>query len=304
MFRPRTVPMFAALLPLLAGCPADPECTEDRDCAARGPDIVCVDELCVQAPAQDAGPTDAGTDAGVSDAGTDAGHTDAGHTDAGTDAGQADAGTDGGTTVAEASLRITEINPAHPQDLIELVAVTGGTLGGISLLELTNADFSFTFPQGYRVETGAVLVLHLGGDCTDAPGAPASCGQTAPFTAKAWDFSLPGSLSYSGKVFELLAADGSPVDGVPFVRASGVMPDETVAAVQRLQADRVWDSTPCIHNMETGLAKDRYCRNIAVSWSDLDADSSVMRIVGTTPLATPGMATQWSAPLPSRWGTY
>ncbi|MCY1040870.1 hypothetical protein OV208_05995 [Corallococcus sp. bb12-1] len=297
--------MFAALvlLPLLAGCPADPECTDDRDCATRGPDIVCVDELCVQTPVQDAGPTDAGTDG---DAGSDAGPgaADAGHTDAGTDAGQIDAGTDGGTTVPEASLRITEINPTHPQDLIELVAVTGGTLGGISLVELTNAGFRFTFPQGYTVAAGAVLVLHLGGDCTDAPGAPASCGQTAPFTATAWDFSLPGSLSYSGKVFELLAADGSPVDGVPFVRDSGVMPDETVAAVQRLQADRVWDATPCIHNMDTGLAKDRYCRNIAVNWSDLGTDSSVMRIVGTTPLATPGSATQWSAPLPSRWGTY
>ncbi|WP_244238139.1 hypothetical protein [Corallococcus terminator] len=299
--------MFTALvlLPLLAGCPADPECTEDRDCATRGPDIVCVDELCVQAPAQDAGLTDAGqADAGEGDAGVDAGQSDAGHADAGTDAGQADAGADGGTTVPEASLRITEINPDLSQDLIELVAVTGGTLGGISLLELTNADFSFTFPQGYTVEAGAVLVLHLGGDCTDAPGAPASCGQTAPFTAKAWDFSLPGSLSYSGKVFELLAADGSPVDGVPFVRASGAMPNETVTAVQRLQADRVWDATPCIHNLDTGLAKDRYCRNIAVNWSELNTDSSVMRIVGTTPLATPGVATQWSTPLPSRWGTY
>ncbi|RYZ42081.1 MAG: hypothetical protein EOO71_09310 [Myxococcaceae bacterium] len=307
MFRPRSVPMLAALVlfPLLAGCPADPECTEDRDCAARGPDVVCVDELCVQAPASDAGSTDAGqtdsgTDAGVSDAGP----SDAGQTDAGTDAGPSDAGSDGGTSVPEASLRITEINPNLPQDLIEMVAVTGGTLGGISLVELTNADFSFTFPQGYVVEAGAVLVLHLGGNCTDAPGTPASCGQTAPFTATAWDFSTPGSLSYSGKVFELLASNGSPVDGVPFVRASGVMPDGTVAAVQRLQADRVWDATPCIDNPASEFAKDRYCRNIAVNWTNPMTDSSVMRIVGTTPLATPGLATQWSGPLPSRWGTY
>ncbi|MFB1481448.1 hypothetical protein [Corallococcus sp. RDP092CA] len=290
-----------ALLPLVSAC-SSPECTETGDCASRGPDIVCVEERCVQASSPDAGTPDAGT----GDAGVDAGTPDAGSDDAGSpDAGGSDAGTlDGGEPPPEASLRITEINPDHPQDLIELVAVSGGTLSGISLLELTNSDFAFTFPQGYTVETGAVLVLHLGGSCTDAPGDPASCGQTAPFSDSAWDFSMPGTLSYSGKAFELLSSAGAPVDGVPFVRASGEMPASIVAAVQRLQADRVWDATPCIHDMTTGLAKDRYCRNIAADWSSLNESSSVMRINGTAPLATPGTRTQWSGPLPSRWGTY
>ncbi|WP_254379882.1 hypothetical protein [Corallococcus exiguus] len=237
-------------------------------------------------------------DAGTSD---DAGSGDAGSPDA----GDSDAGTlDGGEPPPEASLRITEINPDAPQDLIELVAVTGGTLTGISLQELTKSDFAFTFPQGYTVETGAVLVLHLGGACTDAPSDAASCGQTTPFSASAWDFSMPGTLSYSGKAFELLSSKGVPVDGVPFVRASGEMPLSIVAAVQRLQADRVWDATPCIHDMTTGFAKDRYCRNIAADWSSLNESSSIMRISGTAPLTTPGLKTQWSGPLPSRWGSY
>ncbi|RKI73621.1 hypothetical protein D7X55_04920 [Corallococcus sp. AB049A] len=290
-----------ALLPLAAAC-SNPECTETADCAARGPDIVCVEERCVQAASPDAGVVDAGSDSGV-----DAGTADAGSDDAGVpDAGGQDAGTvdGGGGAPPEASLRITEINPDAPQDLIELVAVSGGTLTGISLRELTNSDFAFTFPQGYTVETGAVLVLHLGGACTDAPGNPASCGQTSPFSASAWDFSMQGTLSYSGKVFELLSSKGAPVDGVPFVRASGEMPSNIVAAVQRLQADRVWDATPCIHDLTTGFAKDRYCRNIAVNWSDLNEASSVMRINGSTPLATPGTQSQWSGPLPSRWGSY
>ncbi|WP_242588304.1 hypothetical protein [Corallococcus macrosporus] len=236
----------------------------------------------------------------------DAGTSDAGSNDAGIpDAGASDAGIpDGGGPPPEASLRITEINPDVPQDLIELVAVSGGTLTGISLQELTNSDFAFTFPQGYTVETGAVLVLHLGGSCTDAPGNPASCGQTQPFSASAWDFSMQGSLSYSGKVFELLSSKGAPVDGVPFVRESGEMPSNIVAAVQRLQSDRVWDATPCVHDPSTGLARDRFCRNIAVNWSDLTANSSIMRINGNTPLTTPGTQTQWSGPLPSRWGSY
>ena len=300
MLRPRLAVL--ALLPLAAAC-SSPECTETADCASRGPDIVCVEERCVQTVSPDAGVVDAG----IGDSGVDAGTSDAGSGDAGVpDAGGQDAGTGdgGGGPPPEASLRITEINPDAPQDLIELVAVTGGTLTGISLQEFTNSDFAFTFPQGYTVETGAVLVLHLGGSCTDAPGNPASCGQTSPFSATAWDFSMQGTLSYSGKVFELLSSKGAPVDGVPFVRASGEMPSNIVAAVQRLQADRVWDATPCIHDMTTGFAKDRYCRNIAVDWAGLNEASSVMRINGSTPLATPGAQSQWSGPLPSRWGSY
>ncbi|MBN8466226.1 hypothetical protein JYJ95_06860 [Corallococcus exiguus] len=304
MIRPRIAAL--ALLPLVSAC-SDPECTDTADCASRGPDIVCVEERCVQAASPDAGTGDAGTgDSGVDSGTPDAGSEDAGSGDAGPpDAGGPDAGTvDGGAPPPEASLRITEINPDAPQDLIELVAVTGGTLTGISLQELTNSDFAFTFPQGYTVETGAVLVLHLGGACTDAPSDAASCGQTAPFSASAWDFSMPGTLSYSGKAFELLSSKGVPVDGVPFVRASGEMPLSIVAAVQRLQADRVWDATPCIHDMTTGFAKDRYCRNIAADWSSLNESSSIMRISGTAPLTTPGLKTQWSGPLPSRWGSY
>jgi hypothetical protein len=295
MLRPRLAAL--ALIPLASAC-SSPECTDIADCASRGPDIVCVEERCVQAVPPDAGSSDAGPD----DSGVDSGTLDAGAEDVGTvDAGALDAGE---PPPPEASLRITEINPDHPRDLIELVAVSGGTLAGISLQELTNSGFTFTFPQGYTVETNAVLVLHLGGACTDAPGNPSSCGQTAPFSAGTWDFSMPGSLSYSGKVFELLSSKGSPMDGVPFVRASGEMPSSVVAAVQRLQADRVWDATPCMHDLTTGLARDRYCRNIAVNWSDLTPDTSVMRIDGASPLSTPGSRTQWSGPLPSRWGSY
>ncbi len=285
--------LAVALLPLLSACSSS-ECTENRDCMSRGPDIVCVEETCVQASAEDSG-----VDAGSTD--SDDGGVDV---DAGSgDAGAPDSGTDAGSSAPEASLRITEINPYVQQELIELVAVTGGSLTGLSLKELTNSDFTFTFPQGYTVETDAVLVLHLRGACTDAPGNPASCGQAAPFTAGAWDFSVPGSLSYSGKVFELFASDGTPIDGVPFVRASGEMPSTIVAAVQRLQADRVWDPTPCVHDLQTGFARDRYCRNIAVDWSNMNADANVMRIAGDSPLTTPGTRTQWSGPLPSRWGT-
>jgi len=204
-------------------------------------------------------------------------------------------------------LRIVEINPAGRPELIELVAVVGGSIRGIRLNELTNSGLSFGFPSGYTVATNDVIVLHLDAGCSDLPTDRASCGSVAPFTSSAWDLSLVGSLTYSGKVFELLAPDGSPMDGVPFVESHGAEPATLVAAVQRLQADRVWAATPaCIDDPSTGLAADRYCRNVSVLWDGLltDNSNSVQRIAGGSALAVPGDASQWSAALPATWGTY
>ncbi|MEJ7597751.1 MAG: hypothetical protein WKG01_07575 [Kofleriaceae bacterium] len=203
------------------------------------------------------------------------------------------------------SLRITEINPAGTTDLIELVAVTGGALDGIKLEELTNSDFDYTFPAGYTVATNDVILLHLAGTCTDQVGDAASCGTAAPFTA-AWDFSMPGNLSYSGKVFELTSTGGARMDAVAFVESGGLAPAGYVAAVQLIQSRSAWDPTPCIHDPATGMAKDRYCRNISVIWDALEDDNSnsVTRIVGAEPLTVPGSRAQWTAALPASFGTY
>lgn len=212
-----------------------------------------------------------------------------------------------GSAAAVAALRLTEINPAGSTDLIELVAVRGGRLSGLRLKELTNSGLSYAFPDGYQASVGDVIVLHVGGSCSDSPANRASCGDGAPFSASAWDFSTSGGLSYSGKVFELLAPDQTPVDGVPFVESHGTEPANYVAAVQQLQRDRVWPaSPPCVDDPATGLAKDRYCRNIAVLWDSLSSDGSdsVQRIAGAAPLDVPGAATQWSARLPASWGGY
>ncbi len=105
----------------------------------------------------------------------------------------------------------------------------------------------------------------------------------------------------------MFGPDGSPMDGVPFVKSHGVMPSSLVAAVQQLQSDRVWAASPaCVDDPSTGLAKDRYCRNISVAWDNLltDDSNSVARIAGSSPLTVPGSASEWSAALPSTWGTY
>lgn len=246
------------------------------------------------------GPTDTGT--------IDAGFIDAGALDSGTvDAGPRDSGpVDSGGPASQASLRITEINPAGRGDLIELVVVTSGILDGIIIEELTNSNFDFTFSAGYSVSVGDVITLHLGGSCTDDSNDKTTCGDTTPFTHAAWDFSMPGDFSYSGKVLEIRAANGSAMDGVPFVESGGAVPDSFVGAVQRLQAAGLWDASACVHDLTTGFARDRYCRNISVIWDDLrnDYSNSVMRIVGDSPTSVPGRASQWSAQLPSNWGTY
>src|SRR5688572_4207852 len=124
---------------------------------------------------------------------------------------------------AVAGLRFTEVNPAGEHDVVELVAVRPGLLDGLRIIEHTNSHVDFAFPPGFTVRRSDVVVLHLAGDCTDQPSNAEACGTAAPFSA-AWDFSVPGQLTYSGKVFELLAGDGAPIDAVPFVESGGMAP--------------------------------------------------------------------------------
>ena len=198
------------------------------------------------------------------------------------------------------TLRFTEINPAGATDLIELVAVGGGALDGLRVEELTNSSFDYTFPAGYMVAANDVIVLHLAGTCTDQPGDAATCGSPA------WDFSMAGNLTYSGKVLELTASGGVRMDAVAFVESGGQPPADYVTAVQLIQSRSAWNPTPCIDDPATGMAKDRYCRNISVIWDALETDNSnsVTRIVGADPLAVPGTHAQWTAALPASFGTY
>jgi hypothetical protein len=211
-----------------------------------------------------------------------------------------DAQEDPDAAPAAFSLRFTEINPASATDLIELVAIGGGTLDGVRVEELTNSNFDFTFPAGYTVAANDVIVLSLAGTCTDPPTDRAMCGTAA------WDFSMPGTISYSGKVFEVSVAGGEVMDAVAFVESGGVAPAGYVAAVQLIQSKTRWDPTTCIDDASTGMAKDRYCRNISVIWDGLMSNNSnsVSRIVGADPLTVPGSRAQWSAALPATFGTY
>jgi hypothetical protein len=222
-------------------------------------------------------------------------NVDANRTDAGRDASEEPDAPPGAI-----SLRFTEINPASQTDLVELVALNGGSLDGILVEELTNSNFDFAFPAGYTVAADDVIVLHLAGTCTDPPGDASGCGSPA------WDFGMPGTLSYSGKVFQVSATGGEIMDAVPFVESGGVAPANYVAAVQLIQSKSRWDATACIDDPSTGMAKDRYCRNISVIWDGLanDNTNSVARIVGATPLEVPGTRAQWSAALPATFGTY
>jgi hypothetical protein len=233
---------------------------------------------------------------------------------------KAAAGVDSGTGTPDAAdpldatpgpkpfgLRITEINAASTAaDLVELVATGDGKLDGIKVNELTNSSYTFTFPDGFTVKENDVIVLHLGGACSDLATDAASCGTTAPFTAKAWDFSMPGTFSYSGKVLEVVDGAGASLDAVPFVQGSGTPPATYVGAVQMIQSRAMWNATPCVDDPSTGMAKDRYCRNISVLWDGLKNDNtnSVIRLGGAKPLEVPGSGAQWTAALPATFGSH
>jgi hypothetical protein len=204
-----------------------------------------------------------------------------------------------------AGLRFTEINPAGQHDIVELVTVTPGDLEGLRIVEHTNSHIEFAFPPGFTVRHGDVVVIHFSGSCSDQPGNAEACGTAAPFSG-AWDFSVPGQLTYSGKVFELLAGDGASIDAVPFIESSGMPPSSYVAAVQLIQSHGVWNPMPCKDGPSNGPAQDRYCRNISVIWDDLKDDNtnSVQRIVGHSALAVPGAGPQWTPALPSTFGEH
>jgi len=199
--------------------------------------------------------------------------------------------------VGPADLRLTEVNVANTStDLLELVAVGGGSLDGITVNELTNSHYSFTFPSGYVVQANDVIVLHLSGDCTDPATDAGSCVESF-FSAAAWDFSMVATISYSPKVFEIVGPDGVAMDGVALTK-SGTPPSSFVTAVNQIQTDGVWDATACTDNAS--------CSAISVDYNGLlvDQTNSVERTAGATPFAVPGDKTQWSALGAQTFGTY
>jgi hypothetical protein len=154
-----------------------------------------------------------------------------------------------------AVLRITEVQPNMPNntDLVELVAVSGGTVDSFVLQQDLTATTPVvtlaTFPNA-TVAAGDIIVVHI------APPA----GYTSETTAKdqfprsgtsinydtAWDFGGGTTgITFSSRVLVVRNAVGNIQDGVSFARTSGTPPSAFPGNLQALQAAGHWLPADC-----------------------------------------------------------
>ncbi|WP_146652988.1 hypothetical protein [Labilithrix luteola] len=149
-----------------------------------------------------------------------------------------------------AVLRITEVGPtmASNKDLVELVAITGGTVNGFVLQQDINSPTVLgTFPDAV-VATGDIIVVHMGAttdsETTSKNQFPASA--TAENYDTAWDFKGGTTgITFSSRLILALDPDGAIQDGVAFHRYPGTPPGAYPNNLQALQAVGHWLPADC-----------------------------------------------------------
>jgi hypothetical protein len=202
---------------------------------------------------------------------------------------------------APATLRITEANPniTNSRDLIELVAVQGGSVGNFTLVQDTGVLLA-TLPN-VQVATGDIIVVHLAPTAAngDAPGSETvskSEHPAATYAANyntAWDFhGGTTGLSFSNRVIRVKDAVGATQDAVAFAVTSGTPPGAYPGELQALQAEGLWLPANC-----GGSACTYTSTPTAVQVSAIWTGTGTARTgnsVRRSPGADTNMASDWS----------
>ncbi len=154
-----------------------------------------------------------------------------------------------------AVLRITEVQPnmTGNTDLVELVAITGGTVDGFVLQQDMTASTPVvtlaTFPNA-TVATGDFIVVHMvppagyASETTAKDQFPQS--GTAINYDTAWDFAGgTTAITFSSRVLVVRDAVGNIQDGAAFARTSGTPPGAFPGNLQALQAAGHWLPVDC-----------------------------------------------------------
>ncbi len=177
-----------------------------------------------------------------------------------------------------AMLRITEVGPtmASNEDLVELVAVSGGTVEGFVLLQDINSPVTLgTFPD-VTVATGDVIVVHINGK-TDSE--TVSKDQFAASAVPdnydtAWDFKGGTTgITFSSRLLVVRDSDGAIQDGVAFHKIAATPPSGYPANLQALQAEGHWlpadcGGAPCTFNSTPSAA------DVSADWTALPASNA------------------------------
>ncbi|MBN8232621.1 chitobiase/beta-hexosaminidase C-terminal domain-containing protein [Corallococcus macrosporus] len=217
-----------------------------------------------------------------------------------------------GVAVSPARLVLTEVAPgiSNGKDLVELVAVEGGSVDRFTLTQGANLLLA-TFPN-VVVATGDVIVVHLRPTTApvDAPASEtANKGEFPESTYSAnsniaWDFiGSTNEIGYSQRVLRVRDATGVTQDGVPFYRPpppGGSVTNDYYPQLQALQAEGQWLPSSCggapCNGTSTPAASE-----VSAGWADLPFTkaTSVRRVAATDN----DLASDWAVG-PSSFGSH
>ena len=238
---------------------------------------------------------DAGVDAAAQDSGggKDVTTLDTGPVDSGskTDAGL-DVAVDSPSST-NATLQVNEVAPnvAGSADLIELEAVTGGDIGGITIeQDITTKVVLATLPS-VVVTTGDFIVVHL-----NAPGTVATettsktaCSDPACYSG-AWDV-VGGTtgITYSGRAILTRTPDAGTIqDGVAFYNSAAASPATFYAQVEALQDAGAWLPANCNGNP---CNTNALAQGISANWAA--TGTTIAKSVARTGNADTNKAADW-----------
>ncbi len=167
-----------------------------------------------------------------------------------------------------ATLRINEFNPAiaNNYDLVELRAITGGTVNGFTFqqgLTAAKATVLATLPDQV-VATNDLIVLHITPNPSPTPapsneiGSETDCGSSSCYSG-AWDATGTSDIGNSARVLVIKDASGNIQDGLAFFNTAltgfGLEVSALIAAGQ-WTAGTNCDGTAC---------SDTDAKNVAIS---------------------------------------
>src|ERR1041385_6097815 len=188
---------------------------------------------------------------------------------------------------------LNEINPniSSSHDLIELVAVTGGSVNGFTIQQgISSAVTLAALPQ-VNVSAGDIIVVHLV-PATATGAAPASETISkneyahAAYSANydnAWDFhGGTTGLTYSNRVLLVKDSAGTIQDAVPFTNNGG-SPAAFPGDVTTIQGQNFWHPSDC-GGSPCSYSSAPTVESIAVNWqgsSTTPNGNTAQRISGT-----------------------
>ena len=190
-----------------------------------------------------------------------------------------------------ATLRITEVQPnmAGGADLVELVALTAGTVDGFLLQQDINSPVTLaTFPNA-SVAAGDIIVVHMVppagyvSETTSKTQFPTST--TAVNYDTAWDFGGgTAGITYSSRLVLVRDPAGAIQDGVSFANTVGTPPGAFPGNLQALQAAGQWLPVDCAGNPCT-LTTSPSALEVSADWTGMTTNSTpasntVHRITG------------------------